>query len=93
MDVCIGMALERVPYPGSTEYQYDSAPGLANRFTIGRRDLAQLTSSLQPVLTNSVDHSLSAKPGLESVAASANEAQDAVETEVPVCASFPVSAG
>ena len=93
MDAGIGMALERVPYPGSTEYQYDSAPGLANRFAIGHRDLAQLASSLQPVLPNFVDHSLSPKPGLESVTASANEAQDAVETEVPFCASSPSAAG
>ena len=75
------MALERVPYPGSSEYQYDALPALGNRFAIGHRDVEHLTSALQPIGTPA-DHN---NPGLETVTASVTEAQDAVESEVRSC--------
>lgn len=76
------MALERVPYPGSSEYQYDSLPALGNRFAIGLRDVEHLTSTLQPIKTPAADKK---NPSLETVTASATEAQDAVESEVSCC--------
>lgn len=76
------MALERVPYPGSAEYQYDSLPGLGDRFSVGHRNVEHVQSALRPLTTSATDHSSITKPVLENVTASATQAQDAVETEV-----------
>ena len=75
------MALERVPYPGSVDFKYDSLPALGDRFAIGHRDVHILaTNTLQSVVTKTSDHT--DLPSLETVTAAAVQAQDSVETEV-----------
>lgn len=76
------MALERVPYPGSVDFKYDSLPALGDRFSIGHRDVNVLASSvLQSVGTKTSDH-IEKVFSPETTTAAAVQAQNPVETEV-----------
>ena len=78
------MALERVPYPGSVDFQYDSLPDLGSRFAIGHRDVEQLTTNhLQPIATERSDRIHNT--ALADTTSAVTQAQDSVETEVRAC--------